>query len=72
MNFTDVVPEDQDFGLNGGRKSQNGGWVIEVVGGDAAKSERGRVKAMVTNYRGECYSGLSSNELVYMRDSKDV
>jgi len=61
MKFTDVVPEDQDFGLNGGRKSQNDDWVIGVVGGDAAKSDpmsdRGSVQAMLTNYQGECYGG---------------
>ena len=73
MNFTDVVPEDQDFGLNGGRKSQNGGWVIEVVGGDAAKSERGRVKAMVENYRGECYSGAQQQRVgLYARFQRCV
>ena len=62
MKFTDVVPEeDQVFGLNVGRKSQNGGWVIGVVGGDAVEanpmSGLGNVKAMVTSYQGKCYAG---------------
>jgi len=51
MKFTDVVPEDQDFGLNGGRKSQNGDWVIGVV------FDWGSFKAMLTKYRGKCYGG---------------
>lgn len=67
--FTDVFPEDRDFGLNVGRKSQNGGWVIGVVGGDDVKSnimsEWGSAKAMVTT-KVSAMPGLSSNALVYI------
>ena len=57
MKFTDVVPEDQDFGLNGGRKSQNGDWVIGVV------FDWGRFRAMLTKYRGKCYGGAQQQRV---------
>jgi len=52
---TEVDPEDHDFGLNDGRKSQSGEWIIGVVGGDPARSnlmsDWRNVKAiMVTDY----------------------
>jgi hypothetical protein len=62
MDGFGIVPEDHEFELYDGRKSQGGGWAIGTVGGDAAKSslmvDCGRVRAMVgVNYEGKCRGG---------------
>jgi hypothetical protein len=40
MKGTEVVPDDHNFGLNDGRKSQSGEWSIGVVGEESEDAVR--------------------------------